>query len=118
MCFVWEQQIFTKLHLIILFTVSLEFSFSVKPAANNAETPACFSVPFNFLISICHCFFYPLKLTETCLFVLCLCLPLYIELCCAAEIPDATKLQAILIPHPAPIFLNVERAQISSSYAI
>lgn len=87
MCFLWEQQIFTKLQLIILCTASLEFSFSVKPTANNAETAACFNVPFNFLISICRIFFYPLKLTKTCLFVLCLCISLHTELCCAAEIP-------------------------------
>lgn len=112
---------FHKAAPIILYTASLDFSFPVKPTANNAETAAWFNVPFNFHISICHIFFYPLKLTETCLFVLSLCLSLYIELCCAADsqrFPDAMKLQAVLSPHHAPIFLNVEHVQISSSHAM
>lgn len=122
MCLLWEKQIFTKLHLIILCTASLEFSFfffSVKPTANNAKTAACFNVPFHFLTSICHIFFHPLKLTETWFFLSCACAsPCTQNSAVQLRLPDATKLQAVLITsHPAISFLNVEYVQISFSYA-
>lgn len=91
MCFLWEKQISTKLNPIILCTASLEFSFSVKCEINNAETAASFSVSFKFLTSICHIYFYPLKLTETCLSVLCWCISLNTQLCCVTEIPQCYK---------------------------
>lgn len=91
MCFLWEKQIFTKLNPIILCTASLEFSFSVKCTVNNAEIAAFFSVSFKFLTSICHIYFYPLKLTETCLSALCWCISLCTQLCCVNEIPQCYK---------------------------
>lgn len=92
----------------------------VKPTANNAKTAACFNVPFHFLTSICHIFFHPLKLTETCFFLSCACAsPRTQNSAVQLRLPDATKLQAVLITsHPAISFLDVEYVQISSSYAM
>lgn len=80
--------------------------FLVKPTANNAKTAACFNVPFHFLTSICHIFFHPLKLTETCFFLSCACAsPCTQNSAVQLRLPDATKLQAVLITsHPAISF--------------